>query len=262
VHIVRRVFGAALPFALLLLLATPLASADDASVGAEDGYVEGVYVSGDQPNSQGRDQETRGGSSRPPADQPTDDIGPVTNCERGADGELLTPWDCPVEPVDVLDRATAEQLARRIVVRLQLPTPTPQFGPDPSANEWDMAAVGFPLWLWTEGPRTVTSTESGYGLTFTLRAHYRHTVFDMGDGHTRRCTATTPYRSGVRPGASSPTCGYTYLDAARGDGTYTVTATTHWDIDWSVAGFSGTLPGTHEASRELPVGELQAIVVR
>ncbi|MDQ7991277.1 MAG: hypothetical protein REI45_01215, partial [Propionicimonas sp.] len=124
----------------------------------------------------------------------------MTNCDRGPDGELLTPWDCPVEPLDVLDRATAEQLARRIVVRLQLPTPTPQFGPDPSVNEWNMAAVGYPLWLWTEGPRTVTSTESGYGLTFTLRAHYRSTTFELGDGHTRRCTDTTPYPRSARPG--------------------------------------------------------------
>ena len=194
--------------------------------------------------------------------EPPEDPGPVTNCDRGADGELLTPWDCPVEPVDVLDRATAEALARRIVVRLQLPKPTPQFGPDPSVNEWKIAAVGYPLWLWTEGPRTVSSSESAYGLTFTLTARYRSTTFDMGDGSTVRCTRTTVYRRSTPPGTKSPTCGYAYLEAARGDGTYTVTATTHWDVDWSVAGFSGTLPGTHRASRELPVGELQAIVVK
>lgn len=191
-----------------------------------------------------------------------EDPGPITNCDRGPDGELLTPWDCPVEPVDVMDRATAEQLARRIVVRLQLPTPTPQVGPDPSANEWNMAAVGYPLWLWTEGPGTVRATESGYGLTFTLTARYQSTTFEMGDGSTVRCTRTTAYRRSTRPGAESPTCGYTYLEPAPGRGTYTVTATTHWDIDWSVAGFSGTLPGTHRADRQLPVGELQAIVVR
>ncbi|MCA0251172.1 MAG: hypothetical protein LCH76_02550 [Actinobacteria bacterium] len=180
------------------------------------------------------------------------------------DGEpaVHSPYDCPsyVPPPD-LDHKTAEQLARRIVVRLQLPKPTPQFGPDPSVNEWNMAAVGYPIWLWTEGVRTVTASESAYGYTFTLRAHYRSTSFEMGDGHTKKCTHTTVYPRSAKPASKSPTCGYTYLEAAR-DGTYTVTATTHWDVDWSVAGFSGTLPGTHSASRELPVGELQAIVVK
>lgn len=243
---------------------TPPAHADDSSSPVEDnggGSFTGTHVSADHGQSGGSSGSGGGGGQRPVA-EPPEDPGPITNCDRGPDGELLTPWDCPVEPVEVLDRATAEQLARRIVVRLQLPKPTPKFGPDPSVNEWDMAAVGYPLWLWTEGPRTVRSSESAYGLTFTLTAHYRSTTFSMGDGHTVRCTRTTVYRASTRPGTESPTCGYTYLEAARGHGSYTVTATTHWDIDWSVAGFSGTLPGTHRASRELPVGELQAIVVR
>lgn len=160
-----------------------------------------------------------------------------------------------------LDRDAAEQYVRQLIVHLQLPTPTPQFGPDPSVNEWNMLAVGYPIWLWTDGPQTVTASESAYGYTFTLRATYRSTTFTMGDGHTKQCTTTTPYRSSVTPGATSPTCGYTYQQAAP-KGSYTVTATTHWEVAWSVAGYSGTLPGTHSASRELPIGELQAIRVK
>ncbi|MGC3954850.1 MAG: hypothetical protein QM804_11515 [Propionicimonas sp.] len=123
-----------------------------------------------------------------------------------------------------------------------------------------MVAVGYPIWLWTEGPQTVTASESAHGYTFTLRARYRSTNFDLGDGTTKQCTQTSVYQRSTKPGSPSPTCGYTYLKAPR-DGRYTVTATTHWDVDWSVAGFSGTLPGTHSAGRQLPVGELQAIVV-
>ena len=254
---------AALSLALAILLPGPYAIADDAGVeNGDDGWVEGTYTSVDQGRGNQSPSKDRPGKASGETSDDVEDAGPVTNCDRGADGELLTPWDCPVEPVDVLDRATAEALARRVVVRLQLPKPTPHFGPDPSVNEWKMAAVGYPLWLWTEGPRTVSSSESAYGLTFTLTARYRSTTFDMGDGSTVRCTKTTVYRRSTPPGTKSPTCGYGYLEAARGDGTYTVTATTHWDIDWSVAGFSGTLPGTHRASRELPVGELQAIVVK
>ena len=44
-------------------------------------------------------------------------------------------------------------VARSLVVRLHLPDATPVFGPDPDNNEWKMLAVGYPVWLWTEGPR-------------------------------------------------------------------------------------------------------------
>lgn len=166
----------------------------------------------------------------------------------------------PVGPS--LTRADAASIARTLVVRLQLPDPTPQFGPDPAANEWDMAAVGYPLWLWTNGPRTVTSTTSASGMTFTLRARYRSTTFTLGDGHSVSCTSTTPYRASTKPGTPSPTCGYRYAKPSGANRSYTVTATTHWTVSWRVAGFSGSLPGTHSASRQLNVGELQAIVVR
>lgn len=166
----------------------------------------------------------------------------------------------PVGPS--LTRADAQSIARTLVVQLQLPDPTPQFGPDPAANEWDMAAVGYPLWLWTNGPRTVTSTTSASGMTFTLRARYRSTTFSLGDGHSVSCISTTPYSASTRPGTPSPTCGYRYTKPSGTNRRYTVTATTHWTVSWRVAGFSGSLPGTHSASRQLKVGELQAIVVR
>lgn len=153
-------------------------------------------------------------------------------------------------------------MARTLIVRLQLPDPTPRFGPDPEANEWKMAAVGYPLWLWTDGPRTVTSRVRAYGITFTLRATWLSTTFDMGDGHTVTCTATRAYPRTARPGAASPDCGYTYEKASLPKGSYTVTATTNWRIGWSALGASGSLPGTYTATRALAVGELNALVVR
>ena len=47
-------------------------------------------------------------------------------------------------------RAQAEALARTLVGRLDLPESTPLVGPDPGVNEWNMAVVGYPLWLWVE----------------------------------------------------------------------------------------------------------------
>jgi len=154
-----------------------------------------------------------------------------------------------------------EALARQVIVRLRLPDPTPRIGPDPEDNEWRMAAVGFPLWLWTDGPRTVRAVETAYGVRFTLRADWVSTTFAMGDGRSRTCTATRPYPASAKPGSASPSCGYTYQRASLPDGSYRVTATTRWRISWSALGLSGTLPGTHAGSRTLRVGEVHSLVV-
>ena len=154
------------------------------------------------------------------------------------------------------------QLARTLIVRLQLPDPTPRFGPDPSVNEWKMAAVGYPLWLWTDGPTVVSSRVRAYGITFTLRADLQSTTFDMGDGRHVTCSSTLVYPSNTKPGRRSPACGYTYLTSSLPKGNYTVTATTHWRISWRALGQSGSLPGTHSGQWSLPVGELNALVVK
>ncbi len=158
--------------------------------------------------------------------------------------------------------ADLDATARTLIARLQLPDPTPQIGPDPARNEWKMAAVGYPLWLWTGGPRTVTSRVRAFGVTFTLQATWLSTVFDMGDGHQVRCTETSTYPAQGEPGRKSPSCGYTYLKSSLPKGEYTVRATTNWRISWSALGRSGSVPGSYTGSRSLPVGELNALVVR
>lgn len=262
-RITRTLVSAAIVLCGLPLTHPLPASADDVEVRSDSGgYVQGEYGYDGLSSRNDRESSTpqaRSGSSITAEEEDYEDI-PMYWCdgERSV-GSPYDCWDDSVPPLD-LDQPTARQISRQLIVRLQLPRPTPQFGPDPSDNEWNMAAVGYPLWLWTEGPRTVTQTTSAHGHTFTLRARYRSTTFEMGDGNTKRCANTSAYRPRTTPGEASPTCGYTYLNAPRG-GSYTVTATTHWEVDWSVAGFSGTLPGTHSASRRLAVGELQAIVV-
>ena len=154
------------------------------------------------------------------------------------------------------------QVARTLIVKLQLPDPTPRFGPDPSVNEWKMAAVGYPLWLWTDGPTVVSSRVRAYGITFTLRADWQSTTFDMGDGHQVTCTRTLVYPANTKPGRKSTACGYTYLTSSLPKGNYTVTATTNWRISWSALGQSGSVPGAHSGTWSLPVGELNALVVK
>jgi hypothetical protein len=51
---------------------------------------------------------------------------------------------------------TAGNAAAIAVARLQLPTIAPGIGPSPDLNPWNMAAVGYPWWLWADGPSHVS----------------------------------------------------------------------------------------------------------
>lgn len=150
-------------------------------------------------------------------------------------------------------------IARSLVVRLQLPPAKPIFGPDPNNNEWKMLAVGFPVWLTTAGPRHRATTASAAGLTFRLSADLVSTRFSMGDGSTLTCSSMTSYSSSVKAGSPSPTCGHTYTKPSLPKGSYTVTATPNWMINWSVDGISGRFPLSYSDSAQLPIGELQAL---
>ena len=149
-------------------------------------------------------------------------------------------------------------LAREAAATLDLPTQTVRIGPDPSLNRWDMLAVGYPLWLWREGGDTITESVSLGGVTLTMAATYRSTTYALGDGATLVCTTTTRWVAGAQPpGTPSPTCGHTY----ERPGTYTVTATHAWDLNWSAMGESGSFPLTNVSSSAVEVGELASLVV-
>ena len=156
----------------------------------------------------------------------------------------------------------AEQIIRRVDVNLILPDPTINIGPDPSTNEWNMAVVGYPLWLWTNTPTTITHTATHDGLTFTLTGHRTHLTLDMGDGTTITCTQTTPYDDTLEPGTPSPTCGHTYQTPSLPQTRYTIHATSTWNVTWTTLNYTGTLPGHTTATRTLPVGELQSLIRR
>ena len=157
--------------------------------------------------------------------------------------------------------APTEPQLRTVATQLKLPNPTPRFGPDPSANEWKMLAVGYPIWLWTDRPTTITTTAHHDGLTFTLTATWTSTTFTMGDGHSKTCTATTIRPKTVKPATKpSPTCSYTYQTKSKPGHPYTVTANTHWQINWTTNGYQGTFTHTYTGSRTLEIGELQSLI--
>jgi hypothetical protein len=150
---------------------------------------------------------------------------------------------------------------QEVTAQLKLPNPTPRFGPDPSVNEWKMLAVGYPIWLWTDRPTTVSTTAHHDGLDFTLTATWTSTTFTMGDGHTKTCTATTIRPKTVKPATKpSPTCGYTYQTKSKIGHPYTVTADTHWRINWATNGYQGTFTHTYTGNRTLEIGELQSLI--
>ncbi|QIK72811.1 hypothetical protein G7070_11665 [Propioniciclava coleopterorum] len=124
-----------------------------------------------------------------------------------------------------------------------------------------MAVVGHPLWLWVPGDAAMSSRVTGYGITITLDARRTSTTFAMGDGKSVTCARMTPYSAGVKPGTASPTCGYAYSWPSLPDGTYRVTASSRWVVDWTALGFSGAIPVTMTGARDLPVGELHALNV-
>lgn len=154
-----------------------------------------------------------------------------------------------------------EQAAYVAVARLRLTAPEPVIGPSPEINEWKIAAVGYPYWLWAEGdldPAPVSTTVED--LTVRLDARLQSTTFDLGDGSELTCTdLTRKWSRAVEPGAASPACGHTYTTPSLPGGKYTITAYSTWAVDWSVNGVGGTIPLYQQASTTLPVGELQVL---
>jgi hypothetical protein len=167
-------------------------------------------------------------------------------------------WGSGNQPV----RITAGQAAAAAVARLQLPTVAPGIGPSPALNPWSMAAVGYPLWLWADGPTHVGPiSDSVAGLSVSLDAEVRSLTFRMGDGNTITCAGTGhEWTSSVEPGTKSPNCGYSYAKPSLPDRAYTVAAVANWAVTWTSNGQSGVINVPVVATTQLPVGELQVLV--
>jgi hypothetical protein len=159
-------------------------------------------------------------------------------------------------------RITAGQAAAIAVARLQLPKIPPGIGPAPDINPWNMAAVGYPLWLWADGPTHVGPiSDSVAGLSVSLEAEVSGLSFRMGDGHTVTCAGSGhPWTTAVQPGTKSPSCGYTYAEPSLPDSAYTVAAIANWAVTWTSNGQSGVINVPAVDTTELPVGELQVLV--
>jgi hypothetical protein len=157
---------------------------------------------------------------------------------------------------------TGGQAAAIAVARLQLPTIAPGIGPSAELNRWNMAAVGYPLWLWADGPTHVGPiSDSVGGLSVSLDAKVSRLTFRMGDGHSITCPGLgQQWTTTVEPGAKSPSCGYSYTKPSLPNGSYTVAAIADWAVTWTSNGQSGVINVPAVDTTELPVGELQVLV--
>ena len=118
---------------------------------------------------------------------------------------------------------TNAQAGAIAAARLKIPTVAPGIGPSPELNRWKMAAVGYPLWLWADGPTHVGPvSDSVGGLSVSLEARVTKVTFRMGDGKTVNCAGHgQKWTRAVKPGAKSPSCGYSYTKPSLPEGSYT-----------------------------------------
>jgi YD repeat-containing protein len=126
--------------------------------------------------------------------------------------------------------------------------------------------VGMDAWLWVDnagqhgyGPITRTATAGPVSVTATARV--TKVVWDLGDGSRLTCrNAGTPW-SPDKGSGPSPTCGHRYLtpSTAEPDGSFTVRATAHWQVEWTGAGQAGEITFTMDGERQQPVTEVQVL---
>ncbi|MFT3969737.1 MAG: hypothetical protein QM695_05500 [Micropruina sp.] len=224
--------------------------------GVADGYFSSFTRDSRGPGAKKRDWIGKNNSKKEIPEKDRRTI--VLECWERTQDDSCFDLDGP-SGVVMLTGPLARAMAVNLVARLRFPAPAPVFGPDPSKNEWRMLAVGFPVWLWTEGPTTVSTLTSSNGFTFRMTARWRSTTFHMGDGDSVTCTAMTKYSASVKSGTASPDCGHVYAKPSLPKGKYQVRAVADWDVAWSVAGFSGVIPAYNEASASIPIGELSAL---
>jgi hypothetical protein len=137
-------------------------------------------------------------------------------------------------------------LARRAIAAMDLDPISIGIVPESAPNR--VGLVGLPVWMWVDsatddtfGPITASASEGPVSVSATARVS--SIVWDMGDGSSVTCTGKgTPYadRYGKQ---DSPTCGHRYekMSTDQPDGAYQVTATSHWVVEWTGGGQSGTI---------------------
>ena len=119
------------------------------------------------------------------------------------------------------------------------PTPLDQ-------NPDSLGAVGLPVWLWVETPSsnstgpTLTSSASERGYTVTIRAQMTGIDWDLGDGgQVITCGLGNRFDPKTMGPETPVSCGRQHGYQKQGE--YTITATSHWKIEWGGIGRTGVI---------------------
>ncbi|SHN42714.1 hypothetical protein [Cryptosporangium aurantiacum] len=204
------------------------------------------------------EQPGTGPRPRPEPGDPDPGPGPTGPPERACNNPVFCP---PGEAQPEPEGETAQQVALREFAKLPIRGPQIGVAPDPEGS----GLVGLPVWLWTDvtpltwGPYTATAAVPG--LTVTATATATRITWNMGDGRQVVCdNPGTPYRPSYG-NAASPDCGYRYARSSRSQpgGTYTITGTTNWVVNWAGGGQSGTIPQTRQTQIQVRIDELQVV---
>ncbi|GAB3762670.1 hypothetical protein BKA15_006005 [Microlunatus parietis] len=151
-----------------------------------------------------------------------------------------------------------EEIAQEVISRIRFTAATPMLGPDRTQHGYPFdTAVGFPIWLWTEGGTESDSVVERSGpLTVSVSVRLTEVAWDLGDGTKLRCNRGTSWRPGIPAGKPSPSCGHIYTSP----GVYNVVATSRWELAWSAGGESGVTNHTIAVRRTFEVGEIHVLV--
>lgn len=167
-----------------------------------------------------------------------------------------------MESADPTPPPDPEVLAQRAVSRMNMTAIDIGSYPHTTQRSADsIGIIGWNVWMWvadasaeTFGPITKSASAGGY--TVTATAQVTQVIWDMGNGDTVTCGKGTRYTGMGTSDIKSPTCGYRYTD----DGDYQISATTHWQIDWSGIGQSGTIEmELVTPAEQLTIAEIQVV---
>jgi len=158
-------------------------------------------------------------------------------------------------------QANPQELAQQAVDSMTLLGPDIDINPKPGGK----GLVGMPVWMavgqsqTTWGPNTASA--SAGGVTVTATAKVAKVVWSMGDGSSVTCTTPgTVYQKsfGLK---KSPDCGHVYTQPSSdgSGGTYKVTATSTWVINWNGGGANGQLTEVRNSSVAVTIVESQAV---
>ena len=166
------------------------------------------------------------------------------------------PRPAPTKPAG----PTPEQISAwsvDIATSIRLAKPVVDVQPRPSANKWNITAVGQPLWFHNPGAGHHTASGSAHGIVVSLDAQRVDTVYETGE-KTIRCTHSTPRPANADPRAQSPHCGYIYQHP----GNYTLRMTEVWKVGWQSGDQSGEIVTTRSSSKPLKVNELIGVLTK